>query len=75
MATKVGETPKETSVSAVKELMTLAVDTGGTGIKMMVLDSQGKPQTERVRFADSDACYDGRQYSPSCEDQGADARL
>jgi polyphosphate glucokinase len=43
MATKTTETTKE--------IVTLAVDTGGTGIKMMALDSTGKPLTERVRLA------------------------
>jgi polyphosphate glucokinase len=51
MPTKASETAKETKVSATKEVITLAVDTGGTGIKMMVLDSKGKPLTERVRVA------------------------
>jgi polyphosphate glucokinase len=32
-----------------KSLVTLAIDTGGTGIKMMALDSSGKPLTERLR--------------------------
>jgi polyphosphate glucokinase len=30
-------------------LTTLAIDVGGTGIKMMVLDARGKPLTERMR--------------------------
>jgi polyphosphate glucokinase len=30
--------------------LTLAVDVGGSGIKMLVLDAQGQPQTERVRI-------------------------
>lgn len=33
-----------------KSPVTLAVDTGGTGIKMMALDEEGKPLTERVRL-------------------------
>ncbi len=41
MATKTTE--------ATKEIVTLAIDTGGTGIKMMALDSTGKSLTERVR--------------------------
>src|SRR5271170_4260948 len=32
-----------------QEVVTLVIDTGGTGIKMMALDSSGKPLTERVR--------------------------
>lgn len=32
-----------------QELATLAVDIGGSGIKAMVLDAQGTPQTERQR--------------------------
>ncbi len=42
MATKAAETGKNP--------VTLAIDTGGTGIKMMALDSSGKPLTERVRL-------------------------
>jgi polyphosphate glucokinase len=38
---------KETN--ATKALVTLAIDTGGTGIKMMALDANGKPLTERLR--------------------------
>jgi polyphosphate glucokinase len=38
---------KETGTA--KGLVTLAIDTGGTGIKMMALDANGKPLTERVR--------------------------
>ncbi|WP_019498477.1 ROK family protein [Pseudanabaena sp. PCC 6802] len=30
--------------------LTLAVDVGGSGIKMLILDEQGQPQTERVRI-------------------------
>jgi polyphosphate glucokinase len=41
MATKPAET--------VKNPITLTVDTGGSGIKMMLLDSNGKPLSERVR--------------------------
>lgn len=32
-----------------QEAITLAVDVGGTGIKVMLLDENGKPKTERVR--------------------------
>lgn len=32
-----------------QEVVTLAIDTGGTGIKMMALDSTGKSLTERIR--------------------------
>lgn len=32
-----------------EEIVTLTIDTGGTGIKMMALDAHGKPLTERVR--------------------------
>ncbi|AXC11818.1 Polyphosphate glucokinase [Acidisarcina polymorpha] len=42
MATKAAETEKT-------DVITLAVDTGGTGIKMITLDSSGKPTNERVR--------------------------
>jgi polyphosphate glucokinase len=47
MPTKAAETarPAETE----KNLVTLAIDTGGTGVKMMALDSKGKPLTERLR--------------------------
>jgi polyphosphate glucokinase len=31
-------------------VVTLAIDTGGTGIKMMLLDADGKPLTERARL-------------------------
>jgi polyphosphate glucokinase len=31
------------------QLKTLAIDVGGTGIKIMVLDAEGKPLTERLR--------------------------
>ncbi len=34
---------------AEKNVVTLAIDTGGTGIKMMALDAKGKQLTERVR--------------------------
>ncbi len=34
----------------VKNPVTLAIDTGGTGIKMMALDSKGKPLTDRIRL-------------------------
>lgn len=37
--------------SSSKELVTLAIDTGGTGLKAMALDASGKPLTERVRLA------------------------
>jgi polyphosphate glucokinase len=30
--------------------LTLAVDVGGSGIKMLILDEQGQPQTERARI-------------------------
>jgi polyphosphate glucokinase len=33
-----------------KKVVTLAIDTGGTGIKMMALDDAGKPLTDRVRL-------------------------
>ncbi len=32
-----------------QEAVTLAIDVGGTGVKMMLLDESGKPLTERVR--------------------------
>jgi polyphosphate glucokinase len=32
-----------------KPLNTLCIDVGGTGVKIMLLDSQGKPLTERIR--------------------------
>jgi polyphosphate glucokinase len=32
-----------------KELVTLAVDIGGTGLKMLALDQEGKPLTDRLR--------------------------
>ncbi len=32
-----------------KKVVTLAIDTGGTGLKMMALDADGKPLTERLR--------------------------
>ena len=35
---------------ATKDLKTLAIDIGGTGIKAIVLDEQGKPVTERGRL-------------------------
>ena len=34
---------------ATKQLVTLAVDIGGTGLKMLCLDPEGKPLTERLR--------------------------
>jgi polyphosphate glucokinase len=34
-----------------KALTTLAVDVGGTGLKIMLLDAKGKPLTERIRTA------------------------
>lgn len=43
-ASKTSETPE-----APVALKTLAVDIGGSGIKMMVLDETGKPMTERAR--------------------------
>jgi predicted NBD/HSP70 family sugar kinase len=33
-----------------KSTRTLAVDIGGSGIKVMVLDAEGQPQTERSRL-------------------------
>jgi len=36
--------------SAKKTLVTLCIDIGGTGIKMLALDSQGRPTTERQRM-------------------------
>lgn len=39
-------TVKRTSTS---ELETLAIDIGGTGVKMMLLNGKGKPLTERLR--------------------------
>ena len=38
------------ATDAAQQVVTLAIDTGGTGIKMMALDSNGKPLTERVRL-------------------------
>jgi len=35
--------------SEVKKPLTLAIDIGGSGLKMLVLDSQGQPVTERTR--------------------------
>ena len=32
------------------QLKTLAIDIGGTGVKIMVLDARGKPLSERVRM-------------------------
>src|ERR1700726_1082645 len=37
-----------------KKVCTLAIDIGGTGIKMMVLDAAGKPLTERLRVPTPD---------------------
>lgn len=37
--------------ASTKALTTLAVDVGGTGLKIMLLDSTGKPLTERLRTA------------------------
>jgi polyphosphate glucokinase len=39
-----------TKPAEARTLVTLAVDTGGTGVKMMALDSNGKPLSERVRL-------------------------
>jgi len=36
------------------QLKTLAVDIGGTGVKMMVLDAKGQPLTERLRVPTPD---------------------
>ncbi len=33
-----------------KALNTLCIDVGGTGVKIMLLDSSGKPLTERLRL-------------------------
>ena len=43
---------KAAPVKAVSEAspITLSVDIGGTGLKMMVLDPAGKPVTERLRM-------------------------
>jgi len=38
------------STETVKNPVTLAIDTGGSGIKMMLLDSTGKPLSDRVRL-------------------------
>src|ERR1700742_4030336 len=37
--------------TSTKALTTLAVDVGGTGLKIMLLDAKGKPLTERIRTA------------------------
>lgn len=37
-----------------KELVTLAVDIGGSGVKMLALDHEGKPLTERLRVPTPD---------------------
>jgi polyphosphate glucokinase len=37
--------------TSTKALTTLAVDVGGTGLKVMLLDAKGKPLTERIRTA------------------------
>jgi polyphosphate glucokinase len=47
MATKAIEAAKP--AEAEKDPITLAIDTGGTGLKMMALDANGKPLTERLR--------------------------
>ena len=38
----------------IEEMVTLAIDTGGTGLKMMALDAKGKPLTERLRIPTPD---------------------
>ena len=38
---------------------TLAVDIGGTGVKMMLLDGAGKPLSGASTRADSRACHAG----------------
>jgi polyphosphate glucokinase len=43
------KTPSKTAAGA-KSLRTLAVDIGGTGIKTMVLDPQGKPLSDRKKI-------------------------
>lgn len=37
-----------------KELVTLAIDIGGSGLKMLALDNEGKPLTERLRVPTPD---------------------
>lgn len=37
-----------------KELVTLAIDIGGSGLKMLALDHEGKPLTERLRVPTPD---------------------
>ena len=39
---------------AEERLVTLAIDVGGTGVKMMALDADGKPLTERLRVPTPD---------------------
>src|SRR3954469_13007614 len=41
--------PETSSPSATDNLRTLAIDIGGTGIKMIVLDADAKPVNERAR--------------------------
>ncbi|RRA49884.1 ROK family protein [Acidipila sp. EB88] len=41
--------PGNTSQAAPTHPITLAIDIGGTGLKMMTLDNDAKPMTERVR--------------------------
>jgi polyphosphate glucokinase len=52
---------------AEKNVVTLAIDTGGTGIKMMALDSNGKPLTERVRVPTPSSGDDGQLSSAEFE--------
>jgi polyphosphate glucokinase len=46
-----GPTSKAAPAAASSNPRTLAVDIGGTGIKAMILDPNGKPLTERVKIA------------------------
>ena len=43
-----------------KEVVTLAVDIGGTGLKMLCLDEKGKPLTERLRTPTPNPATPGR---------------
>lgn len=52
MATKAIEAAQPAAAEpseTVKDPITLAIDTGGSGLKMMALDGNGKPLTERLR--------------------------
>jgi polyphosphate glucokinase len=49
MMTALAATSKTTSAKKTSGPVTLAVDIGGTGIKMMLLDAEGKPASERER--------------------------